>query len=304
VFSERGPNGLLDVAFHPQFRQNRKYYLFYQVFEEGTVATHIDEKQFDADFNGDSGQPARRLMKFVSVAEDHSGGCLQFGSDGFLYIVMGDTGPHNDPNGHAQNLSLLLGKLLRIDVDHEERSQGYSIPRDNPFRGQSDARPEIWAYGLRNPWRFSFDRLTGDLWLADVGQNRVEEVDLVHRGQNYGWNVFEGFEPFSNQFRKEGRTFTAPVFAYRRKYGNSITGGHVYRGDKKSSFYGVYLCGDYTSKLIFGLTQENGMLKTARRIGVVPQALVSFSEDEAGHIYAVGYEGMIYEIDFTEARFE
>ncbi len=304
VFYERGPNGLLDLAFHPKFRENRKYYLFYQVFEEGKVTSLIVEKRFDADFKGDSGEPPRRLVKIVSVAEDHSGGCLQFGPDGFLYFGMGDTGPHNDPNGHAQNLQLMLGKMLRIDVDHQGAGLPYAIPADNPFRGQAGVRPEIWAYGFRNPWRFSFDRLTGDLWLADVGQDRVEEVDIVRRGENYGWNVFEAFEPFSNQFRKEGRTFTMPIFAYRRKYGNSITGGYVYRGDKNSSFNGVYICGDYTSKRIFGLTQENGSLKLARQIGIVPQRIVSFSEDEAGHLYAVGYEGMIYEIDFTEAVFE
>ena len=304
VFSERGPNGLLDMTFHPKFRENRKYYLFYQVFEEGKVTTHIVEKQFDADFKGDSGKPPRLILKIASVAEDHSGGCLLFGPDGFLYVVMGDTGPHNDPNGHAQNLQLLLGKMMRIDVDHQEAGLAYAIPKDNPFTGQPGVRPEIWAYGLRNPWRFCFDRLTGDLWLADVGQDRVEEVDIIRRGENYGWNVFEGFEPFSNQFRKEGRTFAKPVFAYRRKYGNSITGGQVYRGDKDSSFYGVYVCADYTSKRLFGLTLENGVLKTARQIGTVPQRVVSFSGDEAGHLYAIGYEGMIYRIDFTEARFE
>jgi putative heme-binding domain-containing protein len=304
VFSERGPNGLLDLAFHPKFRENRKYYLKYQVFEEGKVATIIVEKKFAGDFKGDSGQPPRRVLKIVSVAEDHSGGCLQFGPDGFLYIVMGDTGPHNDPNGHAQNLQLLLGKLMRIDVDRTEGGLAYAIPADNPFRGRADARPEIWAYGFRNPWRFCFDGVTGDLWLADVGQDREEEVDIVHRGENYGWNVFEGFEPFSNQYRKEGRNFTPPVFAYKRKYGNSITGGYVYRGDKQSSFYGVYLCGDYTSKRIFGLTQENGALKTVRQIGSIPQGLVSFGTDEAGHVYAVGYEGMIYQLDFAEARFD
>ncbi|MEO7319121.1 MAG: galactose-1-epimerase, partial [Chthoniobacteraceae bacterium] len=240
----------------------------------------------------------------ASVAEDHSGGCLQFGPDGFLYMVMGDTGPHNDPNGHAQNLQLLLGKVMRIDVDHEEAGRAYAIPADNPFRGQADVRPEIWAYGLRNPWRFSFDRLNGDLWLADVGQDRGEEVDIVRRGENYGWNVYEGFEPFSNQFKKEGRTFTKPFFAYRRQYGNSITGGHVYRGDKNSSFYGVYVCGDYNSKRIFGIAQQDGALKTARQIGTIPQRLVSFGEDEAGSLYAVGYEGTIYQIDFTGADFE
>jgi putative heme-binding domain-containing protein len=304
VFYERGPNGLLDMTFHPKFRANRKYYLKYQVFENGTVATIIVEREFTPDFSGDSGKAGRRLLKIESVAEDHSGGCLQFGPDGFLYIVMGDTGPHNDPNGHAQNLSLLLGKILRIDVDRTHGDLAYGIPADNPFVDQPGARPEIWAYGFRNPWRFCFDRATGDLWAADVGQDRVEEVDIVHRGENYGWNVYEGFEPFSNQYKKEGRTFTMPVFAYRRKYGNSITGGYVYRGDKKSSFYGVYLCGDYTSKRIFGITQENGTLKKARQIGVAPQGLVSFSEDEAGNIYVIGYEGKIYRIDFAEGRFE
>jgi putative heme-binding domain-containing protein len=304
VFSERGPNGLLDVAFHPQFHHNRKYYLYYQVLEEGEVTTHIVEKKFDADFKGDSGEAPRLILKVVSVAEDHSGGCMQFGPDGFLYTGMGDTGPQTDPNGHAQNLRLLLGKMMRIDVDHHEAGQYYSIPADNPFVGQADVRPEIWAYGLRNPWRFSFDRVNGDLWLADVGQDRVEEVDIVRTGGNYGWNVYEGFEPFSNQYRKEGRTYTMPVFAYGRKYGASVTGGYVYRGDKNSSFYGVYVCGDYVSKRIFGLTQENGSLKMARLIGEVPQRLVSFGEDEAGNLYAVGYEGTIYRIDFTKARFE
>ena len=304
VFYERGPNGLLDLAFHPKFRENRKYYVKYQVFEESKVATIVVEKRFAADFKGDFGEPPRRVIKFVSVAEDHSGGCLQFGPDGFLYIVMGDTGPHNDPNGHAQNLQLLLGKLLRIDVDRREGDLGYAIPADNPFRGRADARPEIWAYGFRNPWRFCFDRVTGDLWLADVGQDREEEVAIVRRGENHGWNVYEGFEPFSNQYRVEGRTFTPPIFAYKRKYGISVTGGFVYRGDKQSSFHGVYVCGDYSSKRIFGLTQENGRLKTVRQIGTIPQQLVSFGIDEAGRLYAVGYEGMIYQLDFNEARFD
>jgi len=304
VFYERGPNGLQDMVFHPKFRQNRKYYLQYQVFAEGKVATIVVEKTFAPDFNGDSGMPPRRLMRIVSVAEDHSGGCLRFGPDGYLYIVMGDTGPHNDPNGHAQNLQLLLGKLLRIDVDHSEGGQAYAIPVDNPFVGRSDARAEIWAYGLRNPWRFCFDSVTGDLWLADVGQDREEEVAIVRRGENHGWNVYEGFEPFSNQYRKEGRAFTPPIFAYKRKYGVSITGGFVYRGDKQSSFYGVYVCGDYVSKRIFGLTQADGKLKAVRQIGALPQGLVSFGTDEAGHIYAVGYEGMIYQLDFSGSRFD
>ena len=304
VFSDWGPNGLQDLAFHPKFRDNRKYYVQYQISEEEKVITLVVEKEFATDFRGDSGKLPRQVLRIVSVARDHSGGCLQFGPDGFLYVVMGDTGPHNDPNGHAQNLQLLLGKMLRIDVDHPEDGKPYAIPTDNPFRGRTDAQPEIWAYGFRNPWRFSFDKVTGELWLGDVGQDRVEEVDIVHHGENYGWNVYEGFEPFSNQYRKEGRHYTPPVFAYGRKYGVSVTGGLVYRGDKRSTFYGVYLCGDYGSRRIFGLTQENGTLKTVRQIGRIPQGLVSFATDEADHIYVVGYEGTIYQLDFTEARFD
>ena len=304
VFSERGPNGLLGMTFHPKFRQNRKYYLKYQIFEEGTVATILVEKQFSPDFLGDSGTPGRRLILIKSVAEDHSGGCLEFGPDGFLYFAMGDTGPHNDPNGHAQNMGLLLGKMMRLDVDRADPGKAYAIPRDNPFVGQPGIPPEIWASGFRNPWRFCFDPANGDLWVADVGQDRVEEVALVRRGENHGWSVYEGFEPFSNQYRKEGQTFTPPVFAYGRKYGNSITGGYVYRGDKRSSFNGVYLCGDYTSKRIFGVRQENGVLKDVRQVATVPQGLVSFGTDEAGHIYVVGFEGRVYRMDFTAARFD
>lgn len=304
VFSERGPNGLLDMTFHPGFLKNRRYFLKYQVFESGRVATLIVERTFAADFSGDSGLAGKRVLKIESVAEDHSGGCLDFGPDGFLYLVMGDTGPHNDPNGHAQNLRLLLGKIMRIDVDRTEGGLAYAIPADNPFRGRDDARAEIWAYGFRNPWRFSFDRDTGDLWVADVGQDRVEEVAIVHRGENHGWNVYEGFEAFSNQYRKEGRTFTPPLFAYRRKYGNSVTGGYVYRADKQSSFHGVYLCGDYTSKRIFGVRQENGKLVAVRQLATVPQGLVSFGIDGVGAIYVVGYEGMVYSLDFSQSRFD
>ena len=303
VFCKSGPNGLLGVAFHPRFRENRKYYLKHQVFEEGKIATVLVEKQADADLKKDSGQPSRRLLKIVSVTQDHSGGCIQFGPDGYLYLGMGDTGPQQDPQGHGQDTRLLLGKMLRIDVDHTEEGRVYAIPADNPFRGQPGTQPEIWALGLREPWRFSFDLLTGDLWVGDVGQDRVEEVTIVRRGENHGWNVFEGFEPFSNKFRKEKAGYTPPVFAYKRKYGNSVTGGYVYRGDKTSSFYGVYICGDYTSKRIWGLTQQDRQLSMVREIATSPQGIASFGTDERGNIYVVGYEGMIYKLDFSNADF-
>ena len=304
IFNERGPNGLLSIAFHPKFRENRKYYLKHQIFEDGKIATALVEREAAPDLRRDSGKPSRRLLKIVSVTQDHSGGCIAFGPDGFLYLGMGDTGPQNDPQGHGQDMQLLLGKILRIDVDKQAAGLPYAIPADNPFRGRTDACPEIWALGFREPWRFSFDSVTGDLWVGDVGQDRVEEAGIVRRGENHGWNIYEGFEHFSNHYRKEGIDYVAPVFAYKRKYGNSITGGYVYRGDKRSSFFGVYICGDYTSKRLFGVTQENRVLKTVRQIGESPQFIASFGTDEQGNIYVVGYEGMIYKIDFTPALFE
>jgi putative heme-binding domain-containing protein len=304
IFNERGPNGLLGMAFHPKFRENGKYFLKHQVLEEGKIVTTVVERQAAPDLRADSARPSRRLWKVASATQDHSGGCIGFGPDGFLYIAMGDTGPQQDPQGHGQDLTTHLGKILRIDVDHTDVGLAYAIPADNPFRDRSDARPEIWAYGFREPWRFSFDPVTRDLWVGDVGQDRVEEVATVRRGENHGWNVYEGFEPFSNRYRKDGAVYTPPVFAYRRKYGNSVTGGYVYRGDKRSSFYGVYVCGDYTSRRIFGLKQQNRVLQIIRQIGTAPQGIASFTEDEQGNLYVVGYEGMIYKLDFADAVFE
>jgi glucose/arabinose dehydrogenase len=244
------------------------------------------------------------LIKIPSLGGDHGGGCVQFGPDGYLYFAMGDSGPHRDPNGNAQNLQFLLGKMVRIDVDHQEDGRRYAVPRDNPFIGQSGARPEMWALGFRNPWRFSFDSRNGDLWVADVGQDRVEEVDIVRRGENYGWNVYEAFERFSDAYRKEGVTYVQPVLAYKRKYGNSITGGYVYRGKRQPSFNGVYIFGDYTSKRIFGMTQQDRKLKTVRQIGTAPQRIVSFATDAEGEIYVVGFEGIICKMDFSSATFD
>src|SRR5687767_6349505 len=304
LFNERGPNGLLGLAFHPKFRENHKYYVKHQVMEEGRITTVLVEKIAAPDHRRDSGAPSRRLLKIVSVTQDHSGGCIEFGPDGYLYLAMGDTGPQQDPNGHGQDMQLFLAKILRIDVDRRDHGLPYAIPADNPFVGRTDARPEIWALGFREPWRFTFDALTGDLWVGDVGQDRVEEVTIVRRGENHGWNVYEGFEPFSNRYREQGVTYVPPIFAYRRKYGNSITGGFVYRGDKKSSFYGVYICGDYTSKRLWGLTEVNRTLKNVREIATSPQSIASFATDEAGHIYLIGYEGMVYQLDFSNTDFD
>jgi glucose/arabinose dehydrogenase len=201
-------------------------------------------------------------------------------------------------------MSLFRGKILRIDVDRRDEGNPYAIPPDNPFRGDHRVRPEIWASGFREPWRYSFDPLTGELWVGDVGQDLYEEVDLVRRGENYGWNVYEGFQPFSNRYRRDGETYVPPVFAYSRRYGVSVTGGYVYRADAKSSFHGVYVFADYESKRIFGLTQKDRVLEKVRQIGRSPERIVSFGRDGQGELYVVGYEGTIYRVDFSHARFE
>lgn len=303
LFNERGPNGLLGMAFHPQFRENGRYFLKHQVFEDGKIATILVEKLAATDRRRDSGKPSRRLLKIVSVTQDHSGGCIEFGPDGYLYLGMGDTGPQQDPQGHGQDMRTFLGKILRIDVDKADEGLPYAIPRDNPFRDVPGVLPEIWASGFREPWRFTFDRLNGDLWVGDVGQDRMEEIAIVRRGENHGWNVYEGFEPFSNRFRKPEVKYVPPVFAYRRKYGNSVTGGYVYRADKASPFYGAYICGDYTSRRIWGIRQKDRALTAVREIGISPQGIASFGTDEEGNIYLVGYEGMVYKLDFSQSNF-
>lgn len=299
-----GAHGLMGIAFHPKYAQNRKYYLVKQPVENGRFFTQICEAEAAADLKSDSGRPLRELLKIEGSESVHCGGGLEFGPDGYLYIGMGDSGPQQDPHGNAQDMNLLRGKMLRIDVDHADAGKAYAVPADNPFVGRSGVRPEIWAAGLREPWRYSFDSQSGDLWVGDVGQDLYEEVDVVRKGKNYGWNVIEGFAPFSNQYRQKGREFLPPVFAYSRKYGVSITGGYVYRGDPRSGFWGVYICGDFQTRHVFGLMLEGGELKKVRRIALAPQRIVSFGQGVRGELYLVGYEGTIYEMNLKTGKFE
>jgi putative heme-binding domain-containing protein len=299
-----GATGLLGLAFHPKFRENHKYYIQHERMVDGRLCALVSQRTAAEDFKSDSGQSSRTILQLACTTDVHAGGGIGFGPDGFLYIAMGDTGPQGDPQGHGQDLSLPLGKMLRIDVDHADGDKPYAIPADNPFRATANARPEIWAYGFREPWRFSFDPANGDLWVGDVGQDRIEEVDLVRRGENYGWNVYEGFEPFSAKRRRDGERYVPPVFAYTRRFGNSITGGYVYRGDKRSPFYGIYICADYTSKRLWGISQKDRTATSIRQIATCPQSVASFGTDEAGNLYVVGYEGTIYRIDFTDATFD
>lgn len=301
--------GLLGLAFHPNFSENRRYYFMHEIKDGPRRGMMIGERIANENLRKDSGTPTRQVLEFEVATQFHHGGGLDFGPDGFLYIGVGDGGPQEDPHGHAQDLSDYSGKLLRIDVDDQKGGKSYGIPRDNPFidHENHEVLPEIFAFGLRQPWRFSFDPANGELWVGDVGQNRFEEIAIVRAGENHGWNVYEGFELFSTRYRKEKNEYTPPVVSFRRKHGVSITGGYVIRTetDKPSSFDGVYICADYQSRRIWGIRHENRKLKTIREIGTCPDRLVSFGQDRSGNIYAVGYnQGIIYQLDFEGAVFK
>ena len=283
--------GLLGFTFHPQFKENRRYFFMHEVKHDNYRGMVIGERIASEDFSKDSGKP-RKILEFEVATEFHHGGGIEFGPDGYLYIGMGDGGPQEDPLGNAQNLHSFSGKLLRIDVDKNTNDKLYSIPKDNPFINHPDEKVlrEIFSYGLRQPWRFSFDSKTGDLWVGDVGQNRFEEINIVRSGENHGWNVFEGYELFSTKFRKENLNLINPVISFRRSHGVSITGGYVIRskGVNNESYEGVYICADYQSKKIWGIKQKNRTLEMVREIGNCPDRLVSFGIDKERNIYAIG----------------
>jgi glucose/arabinose dehydrogenase len=301
---QTGTRGLVSLIFHPNYAANGRYFYVKEIDTDGHHHAMFTEGLADASRLHDSGQPPKVIFNIEMTSNYHYGSAMAFGPDGYFYVGVGDTGPQGDPNGNAQNMSLIKGKMLRIDVDHVEPGKTYSIPSDNPFVNDPKVRPEIWAYGLRMPWRISFDPLTGDLWEGEVGQDLFEEVNILHRGVNYGWNVIEGFSPFSNKYKRDGEKYVPPIFAYSRKYGASCTGGFVYRASRASSFYGVYIFGDYQSSRLFGLTQENGVLKQIRQIALAPQHAVSIGRGEKGELYLVGYEGTIYKIDLEQTAFK
>ena len=301
--------GLLGFTFHPQFKENRRYFFMHEVKHDNYRGMVIGERIASEDFSKDSGKPTKKVLEFEVATEFHHGGGIEFGPDGYLYIGMGDGGPQEDPLGNAQNLHSFAGKLLRIDVDKNTNNKFYSIPKDNPFIGHPDEKVlrEIFSYGLRQPWRFSFDSKTGDLWVGDVGQNRFEEINIVRSGENHGWNVFEGYELFSTKFRKENLNLINPVISFRRSHGVSITGGYVIRskGVNNESYEGVYICADYQSKKIWGIKQKNRTLEMVREIRNCPDRLVSFRIDKERNIYAIGYDkGIIYKLDFSGSIFE
>ncbi len=284
-----GEMGLLSVAFHPQYPRNGRLFVNYTA-QDGGLRTVIAEYRVSPG-NPDVADPAERvLMEIPQPYRNHNGGLSRFGPDGMLYIGTGDGGSAGDPLNSGQRLDTLLGKVLRIDVD---AGAPYRVPPDNPLMGRAGARPEIWAYGLRNPWRFSFDRATGRLFLADVGQNAVEEVNLIERGGNYGWNIMEG----SRCYRAadcDTAGLRMPIAEYAHAEGCSVTGGYVYRSTRVRALVGRYVFGDYCSGRIWTLAESPGarwvmvpLLESRMRIS-------SFGEDQDGELYIVDHRGGLH----------
>ena len=281
--------GLLGLAFSP----NGRY--LYVDFTDTEGDTHVAEFAFDDD--GADPASERQVLFVEQPFSNHNGGALAFGPDGYLYVALGDGGSAGDPMGNAQSLSTLLGKLLRISP-RPSAGEPYAIPADNPFVGRAGARPEIWAYGLRNPWRFSFDAATGDLWIGDVGQSGWEEIDLEPAGSdggsNFGWDRLEGTHPF------EGGSAPGsipPVFEYANGDGScAVTGGYVYRGALIPALSGAYVFADYCRGRLEAFVLRNGRATKARMLGPRVEALASFGEDARGELYVLSLVGTVSRI--------
>lgn len=284
VTSEGNEQGLLGLAFHPRYAENGRFLINYTDRNGDTVisAWTVGQDSNRADAGSES-----VLLSVDQPAGNHNGGHLVFGPDGYLYVGLGDGGGGGDTYGNGQNGQTLLGAMLRLDVDG---AQPYAIPQDNPFVDEPAVRDEIWAIGLRNPWRYSFDRLTGDLYIADVGQNAYEEVNFQPAGsgggENYGWPIMEGVHCFRGE-GCETAGLVMPIWEYDHSAGCSITGGHVYRGSRYPTLQGIYLVGDYCSGTIWGLARgEDGNWQSAV-LAQTNARLTSFGEDEAGELYLV-----------------
>ena len=287
VSRDRNEEGLLGLAFAPSFGENGRFYVYYSA--AAPRRSVLSRFEVGGGGLGDAGSEAV-ILEVDQPYSNHNGGMIAFGPDGMLYVALGDGGSGGDPLGNGQNLGTLLGSILRIDVG---QGAPYVTPADNPFVGRPGARGEIWAYGLRNPWRFSFDRETGELWTGDVGQDSVEEVNVVRRGANYGWNVMEGSSCFRAASCEAGG-MEAPVAEYDHRLGCSVTGGYVYRGERLPELQGVYLYADFCTGLIWGLRHDGERVMEQGQIAEAPFQIASFGEDEAGEVYILGFDGGVY----------
>jgi glucose/arabinose dehydrogenase len=301
--------GLLGCAFHPDYAHNHYVYLHYDTGSDPNWYSHIVRYQVSTT-TPDSIIPSS-AYNILTIAQptglcNHKGGCLRFGPDGFLYASFGDGGSGGDHFRNGQNKSVLFGKILRLDVDHEANGNHYAIPADNPFANNTEGfKKEIYAYGLRNTWKFSFDQATGNLWAGDVGQDSVEEVDIIKNGGNYGWNVMEGTHCFpQGGFDCDSTGMTPPIWEYLHNGASrSITGGFVYRGSDLPSLIGKYIYGDYVAGFVWALTYD-GSAPTTNQLLINKTSptitIPSFGEDQNHEIYAVGYNnGKVYKLVST-----
>ena len=292
-----GEMGLLGMAFHPDYKKNGYFYLNYTRTRNGleTVISRFSASKTDPE----KADPASELilLRFSQPYSNHNGGKVAFGPDGNLYIAVGDGGSGGDPQNNGQNRSTLLGKILRINVNNSSGSMNYSIPEDNPYKGNSEGfREEIYAYGMRNPWRFSFDKNSGELWAGDVGQNKIEEIHIIKKGGNYGWNIMEADECFgSANCKTDG--LILPVWSYRQgpQTGNSVTGGHVYRGQRLEDLKGKYVYGDYVTGNIWALSPGSDGKYINKLLLKHTGTISSFGEDANNELYVCSYsDGKIY----------
>jgi glucose/arabinose dehydrogenase len=290
-----GEKGLLGLAFHPQFTTNRLFYIHYDRVVSGQMQSVIAEYQASATDPNQADPASERILLTVNQPfPNHKGGQIAFGPDGFLYIGLGDGGSENDPLLNGQNLQTLLAKMLRIDVDHQSGGLQYAIPPSNPFVS-GGGLPEIWAYGLRNPWRFSFERGTGRLFAGDVGQDSFEEVDILESGKNYGWSVMEGMHCFHPPTGCDMTGLTLPIVEYSHTEGDAVMGGYVYKG-AIPGLSGAYIFGDFGSGTIWELVEGPPGTWTRTKLLSTSRNLSSFGQDVAGEVYVVDYSGSVLKL--------
>jgi glucose/arabinose dehydrogenase len=298
--SAGGERGLLGLAFHPDYAGNG---LFFIDYTDGAGHTVVARYRVSAqDPNRADPASAGEVLRVEQPFANHNGGQLGFGPDGYLYVSLGDGGSGGDPQDNGQNLGTLLGTILRLDVDGAEP---YAVPADNPFVDREGARPEIWAYGLRNPWRFSFDRGSGDLWIADVGQNVWEEINLQPGdsvgGENYGWRLMEGAHCFQPAEGCDREGLTLPVLEYDHDQGCSVTGGYRYRGSAIGGLTGVYTFADYCSGVVWGAREGEDGSWTSSELLSSGFRVSAFGEDEGGELYLADHGGgAVYRLDLGE----
>lgn len=293
--STESEQGLLGIAFSPAFADDGLVFVSYTQADGASVLSRFT-------MNGDTIDAAseKMLLHVAQPYANHNGGMITFGPDGYLYYGLGDGGSAGDPFGNGQDSGSLLGKMLRLDViGGAGDPAGYVVPDDNPFIGQAGAKSEIWATGLRNPWRFSFDRATGDLWIGDVGQNAWEEIDLQPAdspgGENYGWNLFEATHPYPpDSVAPDAAGFTMPIAEYDRAAGTSVTGGYVYRGTATPGLSGTYFYADFSVGRIWALQRAADDSVRTRELLDTGLMIASFGEDDAGELYVVDFNGSVY----------